>query len=150
MCQWPSDTDAGADRDLAFQRYKGLASATPIRSGTVVTSSARDPVADDNELVATEAGEGVARAHGRLQSSGDVDQKRIASVVPQTVVDDLKRSRSKNITNTLPSRAARAHQSLLDPVGQQESVGQAGQRIMQSLMLLLPGHLRGLLNSQQR
>src|SRR5690349_19971065 len=47
-------------------------------------------VEQDRELVAAEAGEGVARPQARLEASGDSDQQRVANQVAQTVVDDLE------------------------------------------------------------
>jgi hypothetical protein len=92
---------------------------------------------EQDELVATEARDGVAVPDARGEALADDLQHLVADVVPQAVVDQLE------VVEIDERHAARASvpmgdaQALLEPVAQQVAVGEAGQRVVIGLMLEL-------------
>ena len=85
------------------------------------------PLEQDHELVATQAGDAVAAAHAVPQAPADLDQEAVADVVAQGVVERLEVVEIKEHHGPRLAVADAADQGLLDAVGQQAAVEQAGQ-----------------------
>ena len=85
------DPDAGATLDLLAPRPERLAPRSPrcARHTAIAYRTSRDVLEQHGELVAAEAGDGVAGSD-RLEALGDLDQERVAGIVPEAVVDQLE------------------------------------------------------------
>ena len=89
-----------------------------------------DVLAQDGELVAAEARDGVLGAQRAAQPAGDVDESLSPAPWPSVSLTTLKPSRSRNSTATAGA-APRAGAGRRQPVAEQRAVGQAGQRVVQ-------------------
>lgn len=97
------------------------------------------PVADDDELVAPEPGQGVTRPDHGLQALRHQDQQLVAGGVPDAVVDHLE---LVDVEEQCRDRTGGpAGQGLGDPVGEQGTVGQRGERVVEGLVRELGLHL---------
>ena len=110
----------------------GGRSASRTRSASASASGGGQPFGHDRVLVAAEAGHRVSRADGSPQPAGDLDQHLIARRMAVGVVDVFEVV-DVEVEHGDPAPFPR-HRSyrLLQPVGQQRAVGQAGQRIVQA------------------
>ena len=91
------------------------------------------------ELVAAEPRDGVPRAQRGLQPARDLDQQVVADEVPERVVDDLEAVEvEEQHRRALASflRHVAAH-GVLEAVQEQHAVRQAGQRVVQRVVLEL-------------
>ena len=93
-----------------------------------------DLVADHDELVAAEAGHGVAGPHGRAQALPDLDQHVVARRVAVAVVDLLEVVDVDEEHAGRHLRALGPGERMLEPVAQQRAVGEPGQRVVQRLV----------------
>ena len=91
-------------------------------------------LADDDELVAAEAGDGVAGAHDPAQPVGHRHQQLVAGGVTPAVVDQLETVEVDEQHRHLAARPAGAGQGLVEPLGQQHAVGQPGQGVVDGLV----------------
>ena len=99
-----------------------------------------DVLAEDDELVAAEARDGVARAQRpRAARSRHGQQQLVAGVVAERVVDDLEvvEVEEEHARRSARSRPARASQCV-EAVEQQRAVGQPGERVVQRLVAHAP------------
>ena len=109
--------------------------ARRIRPATSAASAdVRDPVEQDGELVATEPGNRVRRAHGALEALRHLPQDRVAGRVAEAVVDGLEVVQVDEHDADRPAAADRAHDRLLDAVCEQRSVGEARDRVVEGLV----------------
>ena len=69
------------------RRISGRASDSAIRSAIRLVV---DVLGEHRELVAAEAGDGVARPQGLLDARGDSGEQLVAGRVPEAVVDELE------------------------------------------------------------
>ena len=90
-----------------------------------------DVLADDDELVAAEAGDEVARAHGRAQPARDLDEQLVAGRVAEGVVDDLE---VVQVEEEAGQAAGARPEPLGHVLGEQRAVGQPGQRVVVGLV----------------
>ena len=116
-----------------------------------------DRLADDGELVAAESGQGVARPDHLGEPLGHVDEQGVADSVTKSVVDRLERVEVQEQDDEALAAAPRPGEPSLDPIGQEGLVRQAGELIMQGLMLAilgeaftLLGHLGRALDCEER
>ena len=123
-----------------------------IRSMASVASAGDDePIEQHAELVAAEPGDGVLAADAGAEPVGDHHQGRVAGAVAEAVVEPLEAVEVAvaGRRSVLPSRFA-DEQRVLDPVGEQGPVGQAGQRVVEGLVAELGlegvalGHVAGV------
>ena len=116
-------------------------SMAAIRTGACSTSMTRaarrrrilgvaDRGADEDELIAAEAGHGVGGAHHGRQSARDFLQKLIAGAVPQGIVDELEAVKIANQQRKRALVAVRMRDGLLQPIVQQDAIRQARQGIV--------------------
>ncbi len=91
-------------------------------------------VEENGELVSSEACDGVARANGDLQPSADLLQHFVTGRVAETVVHGLEVVQVDEHDGDLVHAAQRAHQGVLDTVGEQRTVGQLRHGVVESLM----------------
>ena len=117
--------------DAATRR---LAGAEPVGAGEALADAAgdlqrlvpaRDVLADDDELVAAEAGDRVTGAHAALEPAGDEEQQLVAGLVAEVSFTCLNRSRSTNRSASSPGPAA-PFPGGLHEVAQAGPVGRAG------------------------
>ena len=89
------------------------------------------------ELVAAHARDGVARAQRGVEPQRDGLQQPVAGLVAERVVDDLEAVEVEEQHGGAGVRlaAARAAQGLLEPVDEERAVGEAGQRVVQRVVL---------------
>jgi len=90
-------------------------------------------LADDHELVAAEAPDGVLRAHVVGQPRGDGAQHRVAGVVPVFVVDALEAIEVEEEHRQTPVMAPRPRDRQAEAFDDRGAVGQLGQRIVARL-----------------
>ena len=90
-----------------------------------------------HELVAAEPGHGVAAPQALAQAVGDLDQQAIARLVTKGVVDRLEAVEIDVADRHQPGCAAGQGQRLVHAIGQQDSVGNAGQRVVMGNVLQL-------------
>ena len=97
----------------------------------------RHAVEQHRELVAAEAGDGVRRPDGRLQPPGDGDQQPVSHLVAERVVDELEAVEVEEQDRRGGGRvgALGAADRLVEPVEEQHAVRQAGERVVQRVVL---------------
>ena len=89
----------------------------------------------DDELVAAEAGDGVAGSQAGLEPLGDLDQQLDRRPEwPRLSFTTLNRSRSMNSTRVDRVGAGGAGVGLLQPVDEQRPVRQAGEPVVERLV----------------
>jgi hypothetical protein len=88
----------------------------------------------NDELVAAQATDGVAGAHAQPQPARHLLQQLIADAVTKRVVDRLEPVQIQEHDGHAGAVALRQGHRLRDPVGQQDAVGQVGERIVVSQM----------------
>ena len=98
---------------------------------------AEEVFAEHDELVSAEAGDGVARSHRGGEPLGHQDQQPVALVVAEAVVDDLELVDVDEQDGQGAALAVEASQRQGEPVDQQDPVGQAGQRVVEGLVVEL-------------
>ena len=109
--------------------------ARRIRPATSAASAGvRDPVEQDGELVAAEAGDRVRRANGALEAPRHLLQHRVAGRVAEAVVDGLEVVQVDEHDADRRAAADRAHDRVLDAVGEQRAVGEARDRVVEGLV----------------
>nr|WP_255600999.1 hypothetical protein [Blastococcus sp. LR1] len=127
--------DRDADADLDVERHardvEGPVQrlAQPLRD-RLGLRHAVDGRQQDGELVAAEPGHGVAVPQDLGQPWGHLAQQGVAVGVAQAVVDLLEAVEVDEHDGDLGRRPGRRGERLVEPVAQQEAVGQAGQRIV--------------------
>ena len=96
-----------------------------------------DAVEQHRELVAAEPGDGVRRPHGRLQPARDGDQQPVSHLVPERVVDELEAVEVEEEDRGRGGRvgALGAPDRLVEPVQEQHAVREAGERVVQRVVL---------------
>ena len=126
------DADAGGDEVLAPVDREGLGEgggdALGDRHRLVLVGEAVD---QDPELVAAEAGDGVARAQVGAQPRRHRPQQLVAGVVAEAVVDQLEAVEVEEEDPDRRAGAVRASQRVAERVDEAEPVGQAGERVVE-------------------
>ena len=90
----------------------------------------------DAELVAAEAGDGVGGAQRRLEALGDLLEEHVAVVMAERVVDLLEVVEVHDHHGRAAVAALGGAHGLLDAVAEQHAVREAGERVVQRLVLL--------------
>ena len=88
----------------------------------------------DRELVASEAGDGVARAHDRREQPGCPQQDAVTDVVAEGVVDRLESVEVSEAEGDRPPRSGCRGQGVLNPVVEERTVGQPGELVVEGQM----------------
>ena len=129
------ERDADAGRHLDFGRREDeRAPRPPRRSGP---RSRRPPprsfevLAQDDELVARQARQGVARTQQRGQALGDGDQQLVADAVAVEVVDQLEPVEIDEQDRGHLARPAAPKHRVVEPLEQEDPVRQPGQRVVE-------------------
>jgi hypothetical protein len=140
---------AGLDRDGAAVEAERLVQGVEHPAGDRRRRlGVGDPLQQHGELVATQAGRGVGRAQAALEPPGRGHQQLVAGGVAEAVVDVLEVVQVDEQDGQVP--LARPSQGVLDPLGGQGAVGQAGQPVVErlvdelSLQLLAVGDVAGV------
>ncbi|MDT4845737.1 hypothetical protein FQZ97_797330 [compost metagenome] len=126
-----ADAEAGADEQLATVEVEGLVQCAqdPLRQvGGLVCVWAVVP--EQAELVAAEPGQGHAALQLLLQAQADQLQQLVALGVAEAFVDVLEVVEVQQQQGTVLLFAAGAFQHLGDALGEQQAIGQVGQRVM--------------------
>jgi hypothetical protein len=98
-----------------------------------------DVLAQERELVAAEAGDGLVPAQRVPQAVGDRGDQLVAGVVAEAVVDDLEAVEVEEEDGDVGAAAAlQALERLGQPVGEQQPARQPGERVAQQLVLVRP------------
>ena len=98
-------------------------------TSALARSSAPVPDREHDELVATDAGDGVRLAENRLEPARERLQHEVACAMTPHVVDLLEAVEVDRDEREGFARPSRATERLLDAVVEQDAVGQAGQRV---------------------
>ena len=117
---------------------KASSSECRMRSATTMASSGVDDVLEQHgELVAAEPRDGVAGAQRGRDAPGERDQQVVADRVAEAVVDELEAVdvQEQHRAAGLRDRAATRCRIWLTPVHEQGPVGQAGERVVQRVVL---------------
>ena len=85
---------------------------------------------EDGELVAAEAGDGVAGAQRRLQPRAELLEQQIATLVAERVVDLLEAVEIEQHHGDAAAFAAGCEKRLLHPVGEEQAVREPGERVV--------------------
>ena len=93
-----------------------------------------DPVEQDGELVAAEARDGVGRAHRCLEPARDLLQDGVAGRVAEAVVDRLEVVEVDEHDADRRAASDRAHERVLDAVGEQRAVGEVRDGVVERLV----------------
>ena len=131
------DADAGGDELGARVEHERPCEA----GGDPLGGGDRDPLARDlleqqAELVAAEARDRVGRAHRLAQAGGDVDQEVVAGLVAERVVDLLEVVHVDEQDRRERARVpAHALERLLQAVGEEAAIRQAGEQVVQRAVL---------------
>ena len=128
--------DADSDPRLAVADDEGLADDVddPLAQAADV-GLALGADLDDGEFVAADAGDGVGLAQQRAQPLADFLDELVAGIVAERVVDLLEAVEIEHQQGDLLARAAIAGQRLGEAVLEQGAVGEAGQLVVERLML---------------
>lgn len=94
-----------------------------------------DVLTDEEELVAAEAPDRVAGTQRPLEARGHLLEQPVTGGVAEAVVDHLEVVQVDEQHRERDSQPSQAPQSLLDPVEQERPVGQAGEPVVQCLVL---------------
>ena len=123
--------DAGADHHLMALQVEGRghglddASRQTRGPGHVLQAGL-----DHGELVAAQAGHGVAFAHAAAQPLGGHAQQGVAQRVAQGVVDGLEAVQVDEVDGQLITVASAAGQGVGEVLLEEDAVGQLGQRVV--------------------
>ena len=135
--------DRGIDLDDAavdpVRAAEGVAEPADENRGLLLGARADG---EDDELVAADARDGVARAHDGLEPARDALQDLIAGVVPADVVDLLESVEVDGHQREGVRCAAGPLQRLVDAVVEQRSVREPRQRVPERQRLGRPGPVR--------
>lgn len=130
--------DAGPDGELLVvkldrlrDRFQQSIQCQPVFVGLLQAQQ------QNHELIAAEASDGIAAPDGIADTPRYLDQHPVASLVPHAVVDGFEAVQIEIAHGHPFLVAAGLHNCLLHAVGEQYSVGQAGQRIVMGDMLEL-------------
>ena len=104
----------------------------------------------DAELVAAEAGHGVAGRAARVAAAADLLEQHVAVVVAERVVDLLEVVEVHEHHGGRVSRRAAARSACCDAVAEQHAVRQAGERVVERLVLLGDRLAPAAVDGQQR
>ena len=126
---------------LSFDLDRKVERAKDSRRCVGSVRRAGHAVEEDGELVASEARDGVARPDGDLETTADLLQDLVPGCMTETVVDRLEVVQVDEHDCDLVDAALRAHQRVLDAVGEERAVGELRHRVVERLMreLLLEG-----------
>ena len=124
------DADAGGHEQLRALDHDGIAQGRPQLLGHAhgVVGAARHARQDDDELVATEAGEDGLVTQGGPQAVGHRRQQRVADAVPEAVVDGLEVVEVDEQQGHVPRCCLL--QQRIDAGDQLGAVGQAGEVVV--------------------
>ncbi|MCY1409390.1 hypothetical protein D9M71_247390 [compost metagenome] len=137
------DADAGADVELLAidqeGRFQGAHQALGDQRRGV---GSIDAVQQDGEFIAAHPRQRVALPQAGAESRGDLDDEQVAGQVAQAVVDQLEAVEvdEQHREGRLPMAAAAGH-GAGQAVGEERTVGQAGERIVEGVDQLLFGAL---------
>ena len=131
------DADRRADEPLARADRERCPKLRPDPLGDRVRLvGIRHLVEDDPELVAAEAGDGVARPQAGDQALPNVHQQSIARGVADALVDDLEAIEvEQDDADLARALGPRGGEGMGDPVGQELAIGQAGRRVVEGAAL---------------
>ena len=129
------DADAHGDEHLgvAEGERRGGHLGDPLGDGQGV-GLVGDALAEDGELVAAEAGHGVAGPDDLLEALAQGDQQPVAGVVAERVVDELEPVQVQEEHGHRGAAALGAGQGEGDPVQEEDPVGQAGEGVVGGLV----------------
>jgi hypothetical protein len=137
------DPDARRDRDGAVgeRERNGQRGHHPLGDldGVQLALGVAD---EDRELVAAEARGGVDRTHAVLQAPPDLPEHLVAGGVPEAVIDVLEVVHVQEQDRHGQAVAPAADERMFDAVAEERPVGQAGERVVEGLVLEL--RLEGL------
>ncbi len=105
--------------------------ADALRGGDGIVDAARI-LDEDGELVASESGGRVLDAQDGPKPSGDLDEHVVTGVVSQCVVDGLEGVEVQVEDGWPEAPTARPMERLLEPVAEEDPVGQPGEGVMES------------------
>jgi hypothetical protein len=130
------DTDRSRDLgDVALdgeRRFEGL---EDLRGGPTNVLRAARRREEDDEFVAPDARDRVDRTQDASQPGADLGEQGVARRVPVRIVDVLEAIQVDEKHREGPAFPFRGPDRLLQPVSQQEAVGQTRERVVQRLML---------------
>ena len=132
-----AETEADAERDHdvviadADRRVEGADQALGDGDGLALVA---DAVEEQRELVAAEAGDGVAGADAGGERAADGDQDRVADGVAEGVVDALEVVDVDGDDRDLTLDALRAGDGVLQAVHEERAVGEAGEGVVEGLV----------------
>ena len=92
-------------------------------------------LAQHRELVPAEPGDRVGRSHGTAHPLGGLAQQLVARRVPEVVVDALEAVEIDEQDGDSLARLARALDGMAEPVGEEDAIGEAGERVAQRQLL---------------
>ncbi len=129
------DADAHGDEHLgvAERERRGGHLGDPLGDGQGV-GLVGDALAQDGELVAAEAGHGVAGPDDLLEALAQGDQQPVAGVVAERVVDELEPVQVEEQHRHRGAAALGPGQGQGDPVQEEDPVGQAGEGVVGGLV----------------
>ena len=132
------DADARADQQvLADGRDRHLEAAHEALGEFDHHRGVTDFLDQDGELVSAEARGRIGRPYGFEQTDRDLLQHLVAGGVAEAVVDRLEVVEVEEDDGDARALARRARQCVLDPVGEQRAVGQAGHCVVERLVCQL-------------
>ncbi len=89
-----------------------------------------DVIEENNELIAPEPGRGVVGSQASLEPGGDGLEQQIAARMAEGVVDDLETVEVEEQDGAAPFLALCPRQRLIEPVVEQQAVGEPGERVV--------------------
>ena len=124
----PTNSSLPSSRSGARERFED-----PL-GGVGGVLCAADVLEQDGELVAAEAGGGVARADAGVQALGDLQQHRVAGGVAEAVVDRLEVVEVHEDHGEPAALAPGPRDRVPHPLDEQRAVGEVGDRIVEGLV----------------
>ena len=130
------DSDAGADEVLAVAQDEGprerLRDPLGDAGGATLVP---DVLGEDRELVPAEARDRVSRAQRLLDPGGDGGEELVAGGVAEAVVDELELVEVEEEHRDRGLAPGGHREGVLEPIEEEVAVGQAGEGIMEGLVL---------------
>ena len=128
------DADAGGDDGLPPADHDRLGHAVGHPFGDVAGFPVADVLADDDELVAGQAADGVVGPDHGPEPFRDRQEHAVAGRVAERVVDQLEAVEIGEEHGHPPARPVRTGQCLVEAVEDEAAVGQPGQRVVGGLV----------------
>src|SRR5439155_8120434 len=130
-----ADADAGRDENVSLLDGKRIPNALEeFRRDSGRILFRRDPCEENDELVSSQARDGIASPYARLQPLGDAPQQLVSGSVAEGVIDHLESVEIQEESDQLLAASARLREGDRQAVVEEHAVRKSGQGVMEGEM----------------